>query len=121
MRRRLLISMLAVAVVAVLALGIPLAFVLGRLQVKRPTRRCTATRTRSPRTCRSGQIPGCRPSAAQLARPLPDRYVSSGSAAPRCSRSGVRPPTGARSPAATSQPATSRCMSRPTTRSCPAT
>jgi len=33
MQRRLLISMLAVAVVAVLALGIPLAFVLGRLQV----------------------------------------------------------------------------------------
>jgi signal transduction histidine kinase len=33
MQRRLLISMLAVAVVAVLALGIPLAFVLSRLQV----------------------------------------------------------------------------------------
>jgi len=33
MRRRLLISMLAVAVAAVLALGIPLGFVLGRLQV----------------------------------------------------------------------------------------
>src|SRR5215469_13493468 len=33
MQRRLLISMLAVAVVAVLGLGIPLAFVLGRLQV----------------------------------------------------------------------------------------
>jgi len=33
MRRRLLISMLAVAIVAVLALGIPLGFVLGRLQV----------------------------------------------------------------------------------------
>jgi signal transduction histidine kinase len=33
MQRRLLISMLAVAIAAVLALGIPLAFVLGRLQV----------------------------------------------------------------------------------------
>jgi signal transduction histidine kinase len=33
MQRRLLISMLAVAVVAVLTLGVPLAFVLGRLQV----------------------------------------------------------------------------------------
>jgi len=33
MQRRLLISMLAVAIMAVLALGIPLAFVLGRLQV----------------------------------------------------------------------------------------
>ena len=33
MRRRLLISLLAVAIVAVLALGIPLAIVLGRLQV----------------------------------------------------------------------------------------
>ena len=33
MRRRLLISMLAVAVAAVLALGIPLGFVLGRLHV----------------------------------------------------------------------------------------
>lgn len=33
MRRRLLISMLAVAIAAVLALGIPLGFVLGRLQV----------------------------------------------------------------------------------------
>src|SRR5215472_12087445 len=33
MRRRLLISMLAVAIAAVLALGIPLAIVLARLQV----------------------------------------------------------------------------------------
>jgi signal transduction histidine kinase len=33
MQRRLLISMLAVAIMAVLALGVPLAFVLGRLQV----------------------------------------------------------------------------------------
>src|SRR5215469_2426548 len=33
MRRQLLISMLAVAVAAVLALGIPLGFVLARLQV----------------------------------------------------------------------------------------
>src|SRR5215469_18103377 len=33
MRRRLLISMLAVAIAAVLALGIPLGYVLGRLQV----------------------------------------------------------------------------------------
>jgi signal transduction histidine kinase len=38
MRRRLLISMLAVAIAAVLALGIPLAFVLGRLQVDDATR-----------------------------------------------------------------------------------
>ena len=37
MRRRLLISMLAVAIAAVLALGIPLAFVLGRLQVNDAT------------------------------------------------------------------------------------
>src|SRR5215472_9199193 len=33
MRRRLLISMLAVAIAAVLALGIPLGYVLGKLQV----------------------------------------------------------------------------------------
>src|SRR3984957_21314831 len=33
MRRRLLISMLPVAIAAVLALGIPLAIVLGRLQI----------------------------------------------------------------------------------------
>jgi signal transduction histidine kinase len=38
MRRQLLISMLAVAVAAVLALGIPLGFVLGRLQVQEATR-----------------------------------------------------------------------------------
>jgi signal transduction histidine kinase len=37
MRRRLLISMLAVAIAAVLALGIPLGFVLGRLQVDAAT------------------------------------------------------------------------------------
>src|SRR5215469_17916982 len=37
MRRRLLISMLAVAIAAVLALGIPLGFVLGRLQVEDAT------------------------------------------------------------------------------------
>jgi signal transduction histidine kinase len=38
MRRRLLISMLAVAIAAVLALGIPLGFVLARLQVDDATR-----------------------------------------------------------------------------------
>lgn len=37
MRRRLLISMLAVAIAAVLALGIPLGFVLGRLQANDAT------------------------------------------------------------------------------------
>ncbi|MBO0832488.1 MAG: HAMP domain-containing histidine kinase [Actinobacteria bacterium] len=38
MQRRLLISMLAVAIAAVLALGIPLGYVLGRLQVDDATR-----------------------------------------------------------------------------------
>ena len=37
MQRRLLISMIAVAVAAVLALGIPLGFVLRRLQVDEAT------------------------------------------------------------------------------------
>jgi signal transduction histidine kinase len=75
MRRRLLVSTLAVAVAAVLLLGLPLAFVISRLQVSEATqqvRRDAATLARSLQTrVNDGQAPD----AAQVGRSLPDRYV----------------------------------------------
>ena len=72
MRRRLLVSTLAVAV---LLLGLPLAFVISRLQVSEASqqvRRDAATLARSLQTrVNDGQAPD----AAQVGRSLPDRYV----------------------------------------------
>jgi signal transduction histidine kinase len=75
MQRRLLISMIAVAVVAVLALGIPLAFVLGRLRVDEASQqlhRDAQTLARSLQERLSFGQPGA---AAWARSTLPDRYV----------------------------------------------
>ncbi len=75
MRRRLLVSTLAVAVAAVLLLGLPLAFVISRLQVSEATqqvRRDAATLARNLQTrVNDDQAPN----AAQVGRSVPDRYV----------------------------------------------
>jgi signal transduction histidine kinase len=78
MQHRLLISMLAVAVVAVLALGIPLAFVLGRLQVDDANQLllrdahdvALILQERSDSLQPVGRV-----GAAQAAKTQPDRYV----------------------------------------------
>jgi signal transduction histidine kinase len=78
MQRRLLISMLSVAIVAVLALGIPLAFVLGRLQ----TDNVNEILLRDARNVADNLqeraaigLPGGPLGATQVARHVPDRYV----------------------------------------------
>jgi signal transduction histidine kinase len=78
MQRRLLISMLAVAIAAVLALGIPLGYVLGRLQVDDATqalhRDAQVLATDLNQRFLAGQpIDG--PYASQLGRALYGRYV----------------------------------------------
>ncbi|HEY2080068.1 MAG TPA: HAMP domain-containing sensor histidine kinase [Streptosporangiaceae bacterium] len=78
MQHRLLISMLAVAVVAVLALGIPLAFVLGRLQVddaKQLLLRDAHDVALILQERSDSLQPVGRVGAAQAAKTQPDRYV----------------------------------------------
>jgi signal transduction histidine kinase len=74
-RRRLLISTLAVAVTAVVLLGLPLAFVIGRLQLSEATaqvRRDAATLARSLQEQVRAKGPV---TATEVGRSLPDRYV----------------------------------------------
>lgn len=78
MQRRLLISMLAVAVAAVLALGIPLAFVLGRLQLDNAAAALhrdaqTIATTLEERFSSGLGVDGMY--AKRVARELSDRYV----------------------------------------------
>ncbi len=75
MRRRLLVSTLAVAVVTVLLLGVPLAFVINRLQVSEASeqvRRDAATLARELQERVNADLP---PNAAEVGSSLPDRYV----------------------------------------------
>jgi signal transduction histidine kinase len=75
MQRRLLISMIAVAVAAVLALGIPLGFVLTRLQfdeANQQLHRDAQTVANSLQERWDSSLP---PDALQLAAALTDRYV----------------------------------------------
>jgi signal transduction histidine kinase len=76
MRRRLLISTLAVAVSAVLLLGVPLAFVISRLETNeayQQVRRDATTLARELQERTNDHLP---PNAPQVASSLPDRYVS---------------------------------------------
>ena len=75
MRRRLLISTLAVSVTAVVLLGVPLAFVIGRLQLSEAAaqvRRDAATLARSLQEQVKAGVPV---TANEVGRSLPDRYV----------------------------------------------
>ena len=75
MRRRLLISTLAVSVTAVVLLGVPLAFVIGRLQLSEAAaqvRRDAATLARSLQEQVKAKVPV---TASEVGRSLPDRYV----------------------------------------------
>jgi signal transduction histidine kinase len=93
MQRRLLISMLAVAIVAVLALGIPLAFVLGRLQVDDANQlllRDAHNIARNLQERFAAGLPDGSVGAAQAAR-TPDRYVQVWYGQHRLTSQGVRP------------------------------
>jgi len=79
MRRRLLISTVVVAVTAVLLLGIPLAFVLSRLQVNaaaQQVQRDAATVAKTLQDRSNSGLPADVAEAAAAARSLPDRYIS---------------------------------------------
>jgi len=91
MLRRLLISMLAVAVVAVLALGIPLGFVLSRLQVdeaKQSLHRDAQTVANDLQERFGQQLPI---DAMQQAKALSDRYVVIWENGVLLARVGIRP------------------------------
>ncbi|HWG63446.1 MAG TPA: HAMP domain-containing sensor histidine kinase [Streptosporangiaceae bacterium] len=79
MRRRLLISTLAVAVTAVLLFGLPLAFVLTQLQInsaQQQVKRDAATVGRTLQDRVNSGLPADVAQAATAARSLPDRYIS---------------------------------------------
>ena len=122
MQRRLLISMLAVAVAAVLLLGIPLGFVLGRLQVNEATQqlRHDADDARH-RAAGTGSDAGLPPDAAELGqvavRPLRDHPADGRRPAPRSGTS--RPAHDTITGRGSTRP-TSRSPSRPTIRWSPA-
>src|ERR1700733_15031678 len=81
MRRRLLISTLAVVMTAVLLLGLPLAFVLSRLQISAATQQVQRDATTAARSLQARLDVGLGPDvngagAAGAPESLPDRYIS---------------------------------------------
>jgi signal transduction histidine kinase len=74
-RRRLLISTLAVAVATVLLLGVPLAFVINRLQVSEASEQVRRDATTLARDLQGRVNADLPPNAAQVGSSLPDRYV----------------------------------------------
>jgi signal transduction histidine kinase len=75
-QRRLLFSTLAVAVVAVLLLGVPLAFVLSRLQAGEAGQELRRDATTLATGLQQRVNAGLPADATQLARAVPDRYVT---------------------------------------------
>jgi signal transduction histidine kinase len=93
MRRRLLISMVAVAIAAVLALGIPLGFVLSRLQVDEATQALHHdAQDVANQLAERFNAGGGPPDAQQLASALAGRYVEIWRHGVRIAHSGVPPP-----------------------------
>jgi signal transduction histidine kinase len=97
MRRRLLFSTLAVAVTAVLLFGVPLAFVLSRLQVtvaQDQVQRDASTLAKTlENRVRSG-VPASLTDAEDVARSVPDRYVSITQIGGQSYHTGTLPPRG---------------------------
>src|SRR6266851_3392025 len=97
MRRLLLFSTLAVAVIAVVLFGVPLAFVLRQLQVTtaqdQVQRDATTVARILQNRVRSGVTAGLL-DAEDAARSLPDRYVSITQNGARVFQSGALPPRG---------------------------
>ncbi len=94
MQRRLLFSTLAVAVVAVLLLGVPLAFVLSRLQGNEASQELRRDATTLATGLQQRVNSGLPADAAQVARSLPDRYVTIGQRGAASIEVGTRPPSG---------------------------
>jgi signal transduction histidine kinase len=100
MQRRLLISMLAVAIMAVLALGVPLGFVLGRLQINEANQSLSGDARGVVQALLERQndgLPAGKTYAARQARSLSDRYVVIFEGSEVLYRSRYRLPSGARS------------------------
>ena len=79
MRRRLLVSTLVVAVTAVLLLGLPLAFVLSRLQISAADRQVQRDATTVAKTLQNRVNAGLPPAVQEVAaaaHSLPDPYIS---------------------------------------------
>jgi signal transduction histidine kinase len=91
MQRRLLISMLAVAVAAVLALGIPLAFALARLQVDEANHTLEEEALHIARALNQRAGSGLPLGTAQVVREISDHYVQVWRDGTLLSREGVRP------------------------------
>ena len=75
MQRRLLVSTLAVAVTAVLLLGVPLAFALSRLRTGEATQELRHDATTLAIGLQERVDNGLPPDIAEMGRSLPDRYV----------------------------------------------
>ncbi|HEY7146765.1 MAG TPA: HAMP domain-containing sensor histidine kinase, partial [Streptosporangiaceae bacterium] len=94
MQRRLLFSTLAVAVVAVLLLGLPLAFVLSRLQAGEAGQELRRDATTLATGLQERVNSGLPADATQVARSLPDRYVTISQRGTRPIVFGSKPPPG---------------------------
>jgi signal transduction histidine kinase len=92
-QRRLLISTLAVAVVAVLLLGLPLAFVLSRLQAGEAGQELRRDATTLAAGLQERVNSGLPADADQVARSLPDRYVTISQRGAQLIRMGSKPPS----------------------------
>jgi signal transduction histidine kinase len=92
-QRRLLISTLAVAVAAVLLLGLPLAVVLSELQVSEASAELRRDAQTLARALQERKNDGLPIDAAQAGRSLPDRYVIIVQHHALRISAGVRPPT----------------------------
>jgi signal transduction histidine kinase len=92
MQRRLVISTLAVAVVAVLLLGLPLAFVLRTLQISEAAQEVAHDATTLARGLQARYNDGLPPGSLQFARSLPDRYVLVRQTNAATVHTGPRPP-----------------------------
>src|ERR1700733_2450277 len=91
MQRRLLISMMAVAVAAVLALGIPLAIAISRLQVNEASQQLHRDAQFVANNLQERLNTGLPPDAQQLAAAEVDRYVVIKEAGGPTAHSGTKP------------------------------
>src|ERR1700722_14693080 len=96
MQRRLLVSTLAVAVVAVLLLGIPLGFVLGHQQASEATAELNKEANDLAKSLQARISTGLPVPVRQFAAQLHDRYVIVSDHNSKPIRVGVRPPKGQR-------------------------
>jgi signal transduction histidine kinase len=93
-QRRLLISTLVVAVVAVLLLGVPLAFDLSRLRVGEASQQLRRDATTAATGLQERLDAGLPPDATEVGRSLPDRYVTIVQRGVGQVATGTRPPAG---------------------------